>query len=105
MTRKTIKRRGRDGWRQIIAGQQTSGQSVAEYCLERKLSPKSFYGWRRKLKIRSENQPEAFVELGSFGEKATRVLRVTTPGGYHLEVPEQTGVEDIRNLLKALASL
>ena len=105
MNRKPKVRRSGEQWRQIIAAQETSGQSVAGYCLEHGLGEKNFYARRRKLKTKTENKLKGFVELASFDQKTPGLLRVTTPGGYQLEVPGKARLEDIRMILKAVASL
>lgn len=57
---------GPDEWRQIIAGQASSGLTVAAYCLERGIHQGSFYSWKRRLRSPAKrNRPPkpAFVEV------------------------------------------
>ena len=49
----------RELWRQRIAQQETSGQSVRAYCRRRGLPEHAFYGWRQRL--RKENTPVRFA--------------------------------------------
>lgn len=37
-------------WRAIVAGFEASGLTVAEYCHRRRVSPASFFRWRRRLR-------------------------------------------------------
>ena len=43
----------REQWSDWIAEQSGSGLSVREFCRQKKLGPKSFYRWRKKLSGRS----------------------------------------------------
>jgi hypothetical protein len=36
-------------WREVIRDQAVSGLSISAFCRDRKVSPASFYNWRRKL--------------------------------------------------------
>jgi|GEM_PF-1465836 hypothetical protein len=44
---------GAEEWRQIIDGQQSSGLTVAAYCLERRMTQGSFYTWKRRNPVPS----------------------------------------------------
>ena len=46
-------------WRQRIAEQESSGQSIRAYCCERELKESAFYGWRGRL--RKQNTPVRFA--------------------------------------------
>ena len=37
------------GWREVIRDQASIGLSISAFCRDRKLSPASFFNWRRKL--------------------------------------------------------
>src|SRR2546422_6929619 len=49
----------RELWRQRIAEQESSGQSIRAYCGERGLKEPAFYGWRQRL--RKQNTPVCFA--------------------------------------------
>ena len=49
----------RELWRQRIAEQENSGQSIRAYCGERGLKESAFYGWRGRL--RKQNTPVRFA--------------------------------------------
>ena len=52
-------------WRAAIAEARSSGQSVREFCRQRRLKESLFYAWRRELKTRDGETTEksGFVEL------------------------------------------
>lgn len=39
-------------WRWLLSEQQTSGQSIAEFCRERVLPVWQFYEWRKRLRAK-----------------------------------------------------
>lgn len=49
----------RELWRQRIAEQKSSGQSIRAYCRERELKESAFYGWRRL--VGKQNTPVRFA--------------------------------------------
>jgi len=49
-------------WRQRIAQQETSGQSVRAYCRTRGLAEHAFYGWRQRLRKQTTPVRFALVE-------------------------------------------
>ena len=53
----------RELWRQRIAEQESSGQSIRAYCRERELKESAFYGWRGRL--RKQNTPVRFALVES----------------------------------------
>jgi hypothetical protein len=64
----------RELWRQRIAQQENSGQTVRVFCRERKLSEHSFYWWRRQLSSSAE-QPIRFALV----ETATPTIETHPP--------------------------
>jgi len=40
-------------WRRIIERQQASGQTVAAYCQDRRITQASFFAWKRRLRATS----------------------------------------------------
>ena len=72
-TRMTGKRRqtGEAYWRELIARQAQSGQSIAAFCRERRIANQTFYWWRWRLgQRRSGPRADGHAELGSFIELA-----------------------------------
>lgn len=100
-------RRNEEEWRQIITRQKTSGQSISAYCRGKNFSDKSFYVWRRKLRIKSEARCEKFLEVipADQSEGRTHVLQVHTPKGYRLEVPQGFEGETLKSVLTILETI
>ena len=57
VSEKSVKRR--ELWRQRVAQQRKSGQSIRVFCHEQNLSEPAFYAWRKRL--RSETKPVRFA--------------------------------------------
>jgi len=43
-------RRGEDGWKELIAAQGSSGQTIAAFCGERRIPRSSFYKWQQTFR-------------------------------------------------------
>ncbi len=67
-----VGRRNEEFWRGVFAEHGVSGKSAMEFCLEKGLNASSFYGWRRKLRLRDSGKTvdEGFVELVRGGSAA-----------------------------------
>jgi transposase-like protein len=57
MNRKQERRQ--EQWRQRIAQQEASTQTIRGFCRERGINEQTFYGWRHRLRVR--NQPVTFA--------------------------------------------
>lgn len=70
-------RRTQEQWKALLLAQQASGLTMAEFCRERRIRPKSFYYWHRKLGTQ-ELKVEAFVQVAPPSTKQPSVctLRV-----------------------------
>lgn len=75
---------GRARWMALIAEQQGSGDSVAEFCARRGLAKPTFYEWRRRL------QPAPRRRSGS-AFVAVHVRRPVTATGSGVEVVLREG--------------
>jgi transposase-like protein len=104
MNKHQYRRRNADQWQEIIAHQEASGESVSAYCRQQNLCEKSLYIWRKRLRKKSIPQVKNFIEV-SVPPKSTREsLRIKTPGGYCLEVPEGTDSTFVKSIIAALVS-
>jgi hypothetical protein len=76
----------RELWRQRIAKQESSGQSIRAYCGERGLKESAFYGWR--VRLRKQNRPVRFalVETKPAVETAPP-LELLLASGDRLRIP------------------
>ncbi len=76
----------RELWRQRIAQQETSGQSIRAYCLGQGLKQHAFYGWRQRL--RKQNTPVRFalVETKAVAETVPPI-ELMLASGERLRIP------------------
>jgi hypothetical protein len=101
-------RPGPEEWRQIIDGQQSSGLTVAAYCLDRGITQGSFYTWKRRL--RSPAKPNrlpkpAFVEMTPPKMGTAGPIEICLHGGRHLLAKRGFDRELLIELIRALESI
>lgn len=101
---KQRRRRSAIQWQEVVDQQKASSQSVSTYCRERNVCVKSFYTWRRRLRLRATAQPKDFMEV-PLVESRERSLRITTPEGYCLDVREGTDSAFLKSVIVALGPL
>ncbi len=65
-------------WRELVGGQQLSGQSVREYCRDAGVKESAFYWWRRELARRSETRKVAGARRPA---QRKRARSSAVPGG------------------------
>lgn len=63
-------------WQLLIRNQKTSGQSIAAFCRERRVSQASLYSWRKKLTASKRQAKASFLPV--------RVGKVLTSAGPHV---------------------
>jgi len=97
---KTSTRRDASTWRELVDRQEQSGLTVATFCESEALSVASFYGWRSKLRQKSDTgsgpvavteKPTAaaggFIDLGALGMRGPRIeVRLELGGGVALQL-------------------
>ncbi len=95
---KVIRRRSIETWRELVAGQTSSGLSVQAFCRQERLNPWTFYGWRSRLRKRTavteatavggSAEPTAgFIDLGALSRSSSRCeIRLDLGGGVVLQV-------------------
>ena len=92
-----------DEWRERIAEQARTGLSIKQFCKERRVTPWSFYDWRKRLR-----EPEAvrfaLVERGpAERERATEAhLELILPGGARMHIRSGVDGATLRTVLEAL---
>lgn len=87
-------------WKALIVAHQTSGLTMAEFCRERKIRPKSFYYWHRKLGA-VKPADEAFVQVTLPSPKQVSACTLHV-GSVSLELGE-VSPSWLAALMKALA--
>ncbi len=75
----------RELWRQRIAEQESSGQSIRTYCREREVKEPAFYCWRRLL--RKQNAPVRFALVETKAVEAGAPLELLLASGDRLRIP------------------
>ena len=92
-------------WREAVGAWKRSGQSVRDFCAERRLSEPSFYGWRRTLAERDRRPPAprepALVPLRVVPDA---VIEVVLPAGLVVRVPAGADAAAVARLVAALGS-
>ena len=76
----------RELWRQRIAQQESSGQSVRAYCRGRGLQEHAFYGWRQRLRKQTAPVRFALVETKPTEENAPPIELILA-SGERLRIP------------------
>jgi hypothetical protein len=101
-------RPGAEEWRQIIDGQQSSGLTVAAYCLERRITQGSFYTWKRRLRspAKPKRSPKpAFVEVTPSRAGTAGTIEICLRGERHLLARRGFDRELLIELIRALESI
>lgn len=91
----------RELWRQRVAQQEASGESIRAYCQQRGLSEHAFYNWRQRLSQEPAPVSFALVETQSPPQFPIQ-LEFLLPGGERLRIPAEE--HTLRLVLRALHS-
>ena len=87
-------------WAERLARQQRGTLSIAEFCRRERISPPSFYAWRKRLK--QDDRP-LFVPLelaGTVGLSAVGV-QIELPGGAVVTLPAGASPELVTTAIRA----
>jgi hypothetical protein len=87
-------------WAERLARQQRGTLSIAEFCRRERISPPSFYAWRRRLE--QAGRPVFVpVELpGTVGTSAVGV-QIELPGGAVVTLPAGASLELVTTAIRA----
>jgi hypothetical protein len=94
-------------WRRLIEEQKKSGQSVTDYCRQRRIPVSQFYWWQRQLRQRDgEAQPRPASDRQRFIPvrlpAVLPVVEVVHPGGCVVRLPIGLDPQVLRAVLDAL---
>ena len=78
-------------WRQVIAQQEKSGQSVRAFCREHGIGEHSFYMWRQRLQ-QDQQLPVTFALVETKRTAEAKVLELVLRSGDRLRIPAETSV-------------
>ncbi len=78
----------RELWRQRIAQQESSGQSIRAYCRGRDLPEHAFFGWRQRLRKQSAPVKFALVETKATEAAAAPPIELMLASGDWLRIPQ-----------------
>lgn len=76
----------RELWRQIIAQQGQSGQSIRAFCKSHGVGEHSFYTWRMRLREESTPVQFALVKTEPAGGAQAQPIEVVLAGGERLRI-------------------
>jgi hypothetical protein len=93
-------------WEQHLSEWKSSGLSAAEYCRRNKVSPKSFFYWKRRQKAVSELP--CLVEVPVQSQAAVSIIFSSTPvrllvgSGYRIEIEKNFDADALDRLITFL---
>jgi hypothetical protein len=79
----------RELWRQRIAQQETSGQSVGVFCSKQGLTEPTFYAWRQRLRKQNPRVRFALVETKP-AEDTVPPIELMLASGDRLRIPRDS---------------
>ena len=91
--------------REVLAEQEASGLSVAEFARRRGLHPVRLYRWRAAFRDEARGDGLRLVELVPRDETPTSRLLLHAPTGHTLELQGVDLVDGLRAALAALAEV
>ena len=87
-------------WAERLARQRRSGWSIAEFCRRERISPPSFYSWRKRLE--HDEQPVFVpVELSRAVEPSALGVQIELPGGAVVTLPASASLELVTTAIRA----
>ena len=89
-------------WRQRIAQQESSGQTIRAFCRDHKLSEYSFYFWRRQLGAAVADKPVRFALVETAKPQPLPQIELVLNGGERLHIPADAAT--LRLVLSVLES-
>jgi transposase len=104
MMEKKISRRSVNEWRKIVEGYAKSGMKVMAYCARHGISDKSYYYWKRRFGQEPASEKNDFIKISGSSETDKGVLRIKTPGGFQVEVPEGMDSIFVKDIIAGLGT-
>ena len=89
-------------WRNLIDRWKTSGQSVAAFCAANRVSPATFYSWRKRLATRGRDTAARAPTFAPVRVVPDPTADVILPNGLIVRVPVGTEPTAVARLVAAL---
>ncbi len=95
-------------WRETVAEQQQSGQSVRTFCRKRRLNESSFYRWRKLIRLRDRKADgkndtlPAFAQVVVVDEPSAAAIEIVLTDETTVRVPPHATPEQLGMVLAAL---
>ncbi len=86
----------------IVGGYSKSGMSVAEYCREHGVHKSTFYTWLKKIPKPEKAMKKGFIKIKSLASGNADPIRIETPQGYRIEVPQGSPADFIQRVLHSV---
>lgn len=87
-------------WAERLARQRRGSLSIAEFCRRERISPPSFYAWRKRLE-KSERALFIPLELSRAVEPSTLGVQIELPGGALVTLPAGASAELVTTAIRA----
>jgi hypothetical protein len=89
-------------WRSLIDRWKGSGQSVAAFCAANRVSPATFYSWRKRLATRGRDTAAPAPTFAPVRVVPGPTAEVILPNGLVVRVPAATDPAAVARLVAAL---
>jgi hypothetical protein len=99
-----------EAWRERIASQQVSGQSIRAWCRDNSQHEHAFYWWRARLglspkaavKRRPNRQPAKVIKFAEVVVNRAEPIYLRLGGGRELVLPASMPAQHIAQLIRAI---
>ena len=89
-------------WRNLIDRWKASGQSIAAFCAAHRVSPATFYSWRKRLATRGRDTAAPAPTFAPVRIVPDPTADVILPNGLIVRVPAATDPAAVARLVAAL---
>jgi transposase len=89
-------------WRELIDRWRVSGQSVAAFCADHRVSEATFYSWRKRLAARARGPARPAPAFAPVRVVSDPTAEVVLPTGLVVRVPVGTDPATVARLVAAL---
>ncbi len=87
---------------EILDGQKVSKMSATKYCQKHKIPMSTFYTWKRRGTKTRKILKKGFIRVEDSGVRKRESLRIQTPRGYQLDIPEGVNIGWMHQIVTAV---